>query len=151
MGGGAGEQRGGEAGFTLVELLVVMAILGLLAALATPQVLKYLGRAKTDAARIEMKNISVGLDLFLIDVGRYPTEQEGLAALVQPPSAVDAWNGPYLKRAGAPVDPWGRPYVYHRPGRNGADYDLYTTGDQEGAAASGTSGPRDGAAREPRG
>jgi general secretion pathway protein G len=120
-----------QLGFTLVELLVVLAILGLLAAIATPQVIKYLGRAKVETAKIEIKNLSVGLDLFLLDVGRYPTEQEGLRALVEEPPGLTTWRGPYIKRAGVPVDPWGQPYVYHSPGRAG-DYDLYTAG-EEGA------------------
>lgn len=118
-----------EAGFTLVELLVVLAILGLLAAIATPQVIKYLGRAKAETAKIEIKNLSIGLDLFLLDVGRYPTEQEGLPALIEQPPGVTAWRGPYIKRTGVPLDPWGQPYVYHSPGREG-DYDLYTTGEE---------------------
>ncbi|HUC69303.1 MAG TPA: type II secretion system major pseudopilin GspG [Stellaceae bacterium] len=116
------------AGFTLVELLVVLAILGLLVAIATPQVLKYLARAKVDTARIEMKSISSALDLFLLDNGRYPTEQEGLKALVANPGALATWSGPYLKNGGgAPLDPWGRPYQYRYPGQNG-DYDLFSNG-----------------------
>jgi general secretion pathway protein G len=122
---------GPELGFTLVELLVVLAILGLLAAIATPQVIKYLGRAKAETAKIEIKNLSVGLDLFLLDVGRYPTEQEGLRALVEQPPGLTAWRGPYVKRAGVPVDPWGQPYVYRSPGKAG-DYDLYTAGEEGG-------------------
>lgn len=116
-----------QAGFSLVELLVVLVILGLLAALATPQVLKYLGRAKVDTARIEMKNMATALDLFLIDVGRYPTQQEGLEALVANPAGLAPWHGPYLKTntAGPPLDPWGHAYQYRFPGQNG-DYDLFT-------------------------
>ena len=113
-------------GFTLVELLVVLAILSFIAALATPQVLKYLARAKVDTAKIDIKGIGVALDLFLIDAGRYPNDQEGLTVLVQKPPGVE-WHGPYLKSKTVPVDPWGRPYVYHFPGQHG-DYDLYSQG-----------------------
>jgi general secretion pathway protein G len=123
-------RRGAQSptgGFTLIELLVVLAILGLLAAIATPQVVKYLGKAKTDASNIEIKNLSASLDLFVIDVGRYPTEQEGLAALVTKPPGLEAWRGPYINSKGAPLDPWGRPYNYRYPGQH-AQYDLYTLG-----------------------
>lgn len=116
-----------EAGFTLVELLVVLAILGLLVAIATPQVLKYLGRAKTDTAQIEMKSISTALDLFMIDNGRYPTQDEGLADLVANTDNLPNWHGPYLKANAVPTDPWGHPYQYRYPGQHG-DYDLYTLG-----------------------
>jgi general secretion pathway protein G len=119
--------RTDQRGFTLIELLVVLAILGLLAALATPQVVKYLGKAKTDTARIEIKNIGSSLDMFLIDNGRFPSQQEGLAALVDNPGNLPSWRGPYLKTKGAPVDPWGRPYQYRFPGQHG-EYDLYTLG-----------------------
>jgi general secretion pathway protein G len=138
-------RAGRELGFTLVELLVVLAILGLLAAIATPQVIKYLGRAKVETAKIEMKNLSVGLDLFLLDVGRYPTEQEGLRALVEQPPGLAIWRGPYIKRTGVPVDPWGQPYIYRSPGRVG-DYDLGTAGEEAapGARPAGTAPGGDG-------
>ncbi|HLG90391.1 MAG TPA: type II secretion system major pseudopilin GspG [Alphaproteobacteria bacterium] len=116
-----------EAGFTLVELLVVLAILGLIVALVSPQVLKYLGRAKTDTARIEIQSLSNALDLYHLDLSRFPTQQEGLQALVEPPSGADKWNGPYLKQKKVPLDPWGRPYIYRIPGEHG-EYDLYTLG-----------------------
>jgi general secretion pathway protein G len=118
----------GQSGFTLVELLVVLAILGLLVALATPQVLKYLAKSKIDTARIEIANLSTSLDLFLIDNGRYPTQQEGLQALVANPSGLASWHGPYVKtRSAVPLDPWGHPYQYRLPGQSG-DYDLFTVG-----------------------
>ena len=115
-----------EAGFTLVELLVVLAILGLLVAVATPQVLKYLGKAKIDTAQIEIKSLSTALDLYMIDVGRYPTQQEGLEALVANPGVLATWHGPYVKSTTVPLDPWGHPYQYRIPGQNGNDFDLYT-------------------------
>lgn len=120
------ERKRSEAGFTLVELLVVLAILGLLVAVATPQVIKYLGRAKVDTARIQMKDLSTALDLFHLDVGRYPTQQEGLEALVANPGAMPDWHGPYVKSVTVPLDPWGHPYQYRFPGQNGNDFDLYT-------------------------
>jgi general secretion pathway protein G len=118
-----------ESGFTLVELLVVLAILGMIVALVTPQVLKYLGRAKTDTAKIEIQTLSNALDLFRLDMQRYPTQQEGLQALVEPPpgASADQWRGPYLKQRKLPLDPWRRPYIYRSPGEHG-DYDLYTLG-----------------------
>jgi general secretion pathway protein G len=121
--------RGDEAGFTLVELLVVLAILSLLVGIAVPQLFKYFSQAKEDAARIQMQTIASGLDLFLLDVGRYPTQQEGLQALVDSPSNVDRWAGPYVREPTILTDPWGRPYVYRKPGQQkGVAYDLFTRG-----------------------
>jgi general secretion pathway protein G len=117
----------GEYGFTLIEMLVVLGIIGLITALAGPQVIQYLGRAKTDKARAEIHNLEVANDLFRIDVGRYPNEQEGLRALVVPLEHMVKWNGPYLRQKTVPVDPWGRPYVYRQPGQNGP-FDLFTLG-----------------------
>jgi general secretion pathway protein G len=129
----------GEAGFTLVELLVVLAILGMLVAVATPQVLKYLGRAKIDTAQIEIKSLTTSVDLFLIDVGRYPTQQEGLSALVANPGGLPSWNGPYLKANSVPLDPWGRPYQYRIPGQR-SDYDVFTLGPDGTGAPPGARG-----------
>jgi general secretion pathway protein G len=116
-----------EAGFTLIELLVVLVILGMLAAFAAPQVLNYLGRAKTDAAKAQVQNIASILDLYRLEVGRYPDESDGLDALLEPPPDAPRWNGPYVKRRDALVDPWGDLYVYRFPGEHGA-YDLYSLG-----------------------
>jgi general secretion pathway protein G len=113
----------------------VLAILGLVAAVATPQVLKYLAKAKTDTARIDIKGIGVALDLFLLDTGRYPSEQEGLAILVEKPNGGE-WHGPYLKSKRVPRDPWGRPYIYRFPGQHG-DYDLYTFGADNAPGSTG--------------
>jgi general secretion pathway protein G len=124
-----------DGGFTLIELLVVLAILGLLISVVAPQVIRYLGRAKVDTANYESKNIETALDLFMIDAGRYPTQQEGLGALVANPG-IPKWEGPYLKTKGVPVDPWGHPYQYHIPGTEGRDYDLYSLGPDGSATAS---------------
>jgi general secretion pathway protein G len=115
-------------GFTLIELLVVLAILGLLIGLVAPQVIKYLGRAKTDTARIDIQNIEAALDLFRLDLGRYPTQAEGLKALVDQPQGLVRWQGPYIKQKHEPIDPWGQPYHYQIPAQHGGDYDLYTLG-----------------------
>ena len=130
---GIGRKQAKERGFTLLELLVVLAILGLLAAFVAPQVLKYLSRAKSDSARIQIQNIAATLDLFRLDVGRYPTSTEGLAALVQRPSGLTSWNGPYIKDSKVPNDPWGHPYFYKIPGEHG-EFELYSLGadDQPG-------------------
>jgi general secretion pathway protein G len=116
--------RRGAAGFTLIELLVVLVILGLLAAFVAPQVLNYLGRAKTDAASVQVQNIASILDLYRLDTGRYPERLEDLVE--QPPDAPN-WNGPYIQRRDGLIDPWGRPYEYRFPGQHGA-YDLFTLG-----------------------
>jgi general secretion pathway protein G len=115
------------AGFTLIELLVVLVILGLLVGLVGPRVVNYLGGAKTDTAKLQIEHISAALDLFLLDVGRYPTQDEGLAALGDPGSDLKNWNGPYLKKKTVPNDPWDNPYLYRVPGENGP-YDLYSFG-----------------------
>jgi len=114
-------------GFTLIELLVVLVILGLLAGLVGPRVLKYLGGAKSDTAQLQIAEFGAGLDLFHLEVGRYPTTEEGLVALSNEPTGVDNWNGPYLKKKDVPDDPWGNTYRYRSPGENG-DYDLYSLG-----------------------
>ena len=128
-------ERSGERGFTLIELLVVLAILGLLVGLVTPQVMKYLGRARVDAARVDIHSIEAALDLYRLDVGRYPTTEEGLRALVEKPATAARWGGPYVKQITAPTDPWGRPYRYQSPGRRG-EYDLYTLGADDAVGGS---------------
>jgi general secretion pathway protein G len=119
-----------SAGFTLMELLVVLAILGLLMSLVGPQVLNQLGGAKTKTAAIQIKDLEQALEMYKLDVGRFPSTDEGLQSLVSKPSNVKGWNGPYLK-SDVPADPWNREYHYKYPGANG-QVEIYSLG-QDGA------------------
>jgi len=131
----------GEAGFTLLELLVVIVILGLLIGLVAPAVLKQLGHAKNSIAAQSIQRIGSVLDLYKLDVGSYPTTDQGLAALVAQPADVASWNGPYMKSAAAPLDPWGHPYLYQQPSsRPGLDYDLCSLGSDDKPGAPGDPG-----------
>ena len=129
--------RDGERGFTLVEMLVVITIIGLIMGLIGPRVLNYLGESKVKAAKIQLQSFSGALDLFYLDVGRYPSTSEGLAALARRPPGVTAWNGPYLKGGAVPNDPWNGPYVYRAPGEHGA-YDIISYGSDSQEGGSGT-------------
>jgi general secretion pathway protein G len=120
-------RRSSESGFTLVEILVVITIIGLIMGLIGPRVLNYLGESKSKAAKIQIDSFGSALDLFFLDAGRYPTSSEGLKLLVQRPSNVASWNGPYLKGGVVPNDPWGNPYVYRAPGQQGA-YEITSLG-----------------------
>jgi general secretion pathway protein G len=128
--------RAAAAGFTLIELLIVLVILGLLAAFVAPQVLKYLSKAKTDVARDQIVNLASILDLYKLEVGRYPDQQEGLHALLEQPPNTRRWNGPYVKKVDALIDPWGQLYQYRLPGEHG-DYDLFTLGADQAAGGEG--------------
>jgi len=114
-----------KKGFTLVELLVVMVIIGLIAALVGPRLFPKLGKGKQSAAKAQIELLGQALDHFHLDTGRYPTTQEGLNALMVNPG-IDKWEGPYLKKD-LPDDPWGRPYIYQCPGTHG-EYDLFSYG-----------------------
>jgi general secretion pathway protein G len=128
--------RTGEQGFTLVEMLVVITIIGLIMGLIGPRVLNYLSESKVKAAKIQMQSFASALDLYNLDTGRYPSSAEGLAALVQPTTGV-AWNGPYLKGAALPNDPWNHPYIYRVPGERGP-YDILSLGSDGQEGGSGT-------------
>jgi general secretion pathway protein G len=118
-----------EGGFTLLELLVVIVILGLLIGLVAPAVLRQLGHAKDSIAKQSIERIASVLDLYKLDAGSYPSTQDGLQALITKPDDDDAWSGPYLKSGGSPRDPWGHPYLYQSPSsRPGLDYDLCSLG-----------------------
>lgn len=125
-------------GFSLIELLVVLAILGLLAGLVGPQVLKFLGSSKTKTAKLQIEDLGAALDLYRLEVGRYPSASEGLVALVGQPSGAANWNGPYLKKKDIPKDPWGNEYQYRFPGEQGA-YDLYSFGADNAEGGDGES------------
>jgi general secretion pathway protein G len=116
-----------QRGFTLVELLVVITIIALIMGIVGPRVLNYLTESKAKAAKIQIESFASALDLFFIDAGRYPSGPEGLAALVNRPGNVTAWNGPYLKGGVVPADPWGNAYVYRAPGQHGT-YDILSYG-----------------------
>src|ERR1700723_1019704 len=128
-------REAGEAGFSLVEMLVVITIIGLIMGLIGPRVLNYLSESKVKAARIQLQSFASALDLFYLDAGRFPSTSEGLAALVQRTPGVAAWNGPYLKGGSLPNDPWSHPYLYHSPGERGP-YDIMSYGadGQEGGS-----------------
>jgi general secretion pathway protein G len=115
------------AGFTLLELLVVIVILGLLAAYVAPRYFSQIGKSEAAVARAQIEAFEKALDQFRLDVGRYPSTQEGLAALNNRPADAARWAGPYLKKS-APPDPWGRAYVYRSPGANGRDFELLSLG-----------------------
>jgi len=132
-------RRRGERGFTLVEILVVITIIGLIMGLVGPRVLNYLTESKAKAAKIQIESFASALDLFFLDSGRYPSGSEGLTALVQRPGSISGWNGPYLKGGLVPADPWGNPYIYRSPGQRGA-YDIVSYGADGQEGGTGTAG-----------
>ena len=130
-------RNSGEQGFTLVEMLVVITIIGLIMALVGPRVLNYLSESKVKAAKIQLQSFASALDLFYLDAGRFPSTSEGLAALVKQTPGVSAWNGPYLRGGNVPNDPWSHGYVYRSPGER-APYEIISLGSDGQEGGSGT-------------
>ena len=127
--------RHGERGFTLVEIIVVITIIALIMTLVGPRVLNYLTESKVKAAKIQIESLASALDLYFLDTGQYPSNAEGLNALVQRTGSSSGWSGPYLRGTVVPNDPWGRPYVYRAPGSQ-SSYDIISYGSdgQEGGS-----------------
>jgi general secretion pathway protein G len=125
-----------QAGFTLVEILVVITIIGLIMALVGPRVLGYLGESKAKAAKIQIESFSSALDLYYLDLGRYPNGNEGLTALTRS-NNTPGWNGPYLRGGVVPNDPWGHSYIYRSPGER-APYEIISLGSDGQEGGSGT-------------
>jgi general secretion pathway protein G len=130
-------RHGREDGFTLVEILVVITIIGLIMGLVGPRVLNYLSQSKVKAATIQIQSFASSLDLFYLDLGRYPTTSEGLGALVTKPGGATSWNGPYLKNNSVPGDPWGHPYKYRAPGDH-SPYEIISLGSDGQEGGTGT-------------
>ena len=126
-----------KAGFTLVEMLVVLTIIALILGLVGPRVLNYLGESRTKAAKLQIESFGSALDLFYLDAGRYPTASEGLNALVQRPTGAEIWNGPYVKGGKVPSDPWGNPYQYRSPVES-APYEIVSYGSDGREGGEGT-------------
>lgn len=123
------------SGFTLLELLVVMVIIGLLAAYVGPKYFSQIGKSEIKVTKAQIDALEKALDAYRLDVGRYPTTEQGLAALDARPNNEAKWQGPYLKKA-VPVDPWGKPYQYRSPGEKG-EFDLYSFGKDGQAGGEG--------------
>ncbi len=134
-------RRSRERGFTLLELLVVIAILGMLVYMVAPAALRQLGSSKQKIAQQSVERLAVILDIYKLDVGGYPTTEQGLQALVTRPAEATGWAGPYVKSGEVPVDPWNHPYLYRSPSaRTDHDFDLCSPGPNAQAAAGGDAG-----------
>jgi general secretion pathway protein G len=126
-----------QAGFTLVEMLVVLTIIALILGLVGPRVLNYLSESRVKTAKLQIESFGSALDLFYLDNGRYPTTSEGLNALVQRPTGIEVWNGPYVKGGKLPSDPWGHPYQYRSPVES-APYEIVSYGSDGHEGGTGT-------------
>ncbi len=116
-----------KAGFTLLELLIVLAIIGLLASIVAPKLIGRIGKSKVVIARAQIESLSTALETYRLDTGEYPSQEQGLKALIEKPSNVQNWHGPYLRKRVIPNDPWGEPYIYRYPDEHG-DYKLLSYG-----------------------
>jgi general secretion pathway protein G len=125
-------RRRAQAGYTILELLVVLGILAMLATVAAPQAVRYFSRAKTETAQLQVNQLVSAVEMYYLDVGKYPPQEMGLKALMDAPPGEQRWGGPYLKKAEALVDPWGKPYEYRAPGQKGP-FDVFSLG-RDGAA-----------------
>ena len=129
------QRVGKNVGFTLLELLVVIVILGLLAGYVAPRYFAQVGKSEIKVAQAQIESLGKALDQYRLDVGRYPSTEQGLAAMMERPASETKWDGPYLKKA-LPPDPWGKPYLYRSPGEHG-EYDIYSYGKDGQAGGSG--------------
>jgi general secretion pathway protein G len=116
-----------QSGFTLLELLVVLGIIAMLAGIVGPQVMKHMGESKVKAAKVQIEELMASLDMYKLDLGQYPTNDQGLKALIEAPDNTKYWNGPYLRKAKVPLDPWQHEYLYTFPGKHGK-FDLSSLG-----------------------
>ncbi len=116
-----------QTGFTLLELLVVLGIIAMLAGLVGPQVMKHMGESKVKAAKVQIEDLSQTLDMYKLDVGSYPTSEQGLNALIENPGDIQRWNGPYLRKSKVPLDPWNNEYRFSSPGEHGK-FDISSLG-----------------------
>jgi general secretion pathway protein G len=116
-----------QTGFTLLELLVVLGIIAMLAGLVGPAVMKHMGESKIKAAKVQIEDLAQTLDMYKLDVGSYPTSEQGLNALIESPDGAQRWNGPYLRKSKVPLDPWNNEYKYNSPGEHGK-FDIVSLG-----------------------
>lgn len=116
------------SGFTLLEVLVVLVLIGLLLGVATPQVMRMFAGAKADVARVQLESVATAIEYYQLDTGEYPPTEAGLEALITRPEGLPEWNGPYVKKRKHLLDPWGQPFQYAYPGTHTEPYDLTTLG-----------------------